>query len=57
MSEINWVLWLIAAAMGVMVGFVILAIGMWMDARRAARTQTPEDEFCAMQAEMEGDGE
>jgi uncharacterized membrane-anchored protein YhcB (DUF1043 family) len=52
-SEINWTLWLIAAAMGVMVGFIILAIGMWMDKR--AENKRLGDELCATQAEMEGD--
>jgi hypothetical protein len=57
MSSINWVVWLLAAAGGVVVGFIVLAAGMWIDARRAAQDLALEDEFCAMQADLEADGE
>lgn len=57
MSSINWVVWLLAAAGGVVVGFIVLAAGMWIDARRAAQHRALEDEFCAMQADLEADGE
>lgn len=53
MNEINWVVWLIAAAGGVIVGVIICVIGMWMDARRAAKAQALDEEFCAMQAQMD----
>lgn len=51
--EINWVLWLVAAAGGVIVGCVIIAIGMVMDKKREDRRLG--EELCAMQAEVEGE--
>jgi hypothetical protein len=37
MGNINWVVWLLAAANGVLVGAIICVIGMWMDKRREKR--------------------
>jgi hypothetical protein len=37
MGNINWVVWLLAAANGVLVGAIICVIGMWMDKRRGER--------------------
>jgi len=31
----NWTLWLASGALGLLVGAIVLAAGMWLDARRA----------------------
>lgn len=37
MSEINWALWLVSGAGGILVGCIVLVIGMWMDKIREER--------------------
>ena len=34
MGNINWTVWLLAAAGGVVVGMIVLAVGMWLEARQ-----------------------
>ena len=51
MASINWILWLVAASGGVIVGCIILAIGMVIEKRREdARIS---EELCEMAAEMD----
>lgn len=42
MGNINWTVWLLAAAGGVLVGMIVLAVGMWIDARRARLEETAD---------------
>jgi uncharacterized iron-regulated membrane protein len=44
MENINWVVWLLAAAGGTIVGMIVLAIGMWAEARKARLTDRSERE-------------
>ena len=37
MNDINWTVWLLAAAGGTIVGCIILVVGMWMDKVREER--------------------
>jgi len=43
MEGINWVLWLVAAAGGVVVGCAVYLWGAWMDGRRAAAADRAMD--------------
>lgn len=53
MGSINWALWLVSAAGGVIAGCIIIAIGMHLDKRR--EDKRIGDELCEVAAEMDDD--
>lgn len=50
----NWTLWLASGALGLLVGAIVLAAGMWLDARRARKAEAMERMATASEQAAEG---
>jgi hypothetical protein len=38
----NWTLWLASGALGLLVGFAVLCVGMWLEARQARKSEAED---------------